>query len=1366
MGRRFSLFVLLLVASVSLLAQCPPNSIGDTTNLVINGDFEQGNTGFTSQYLYCNNFNCLQPEATYAVGPDASFFHTGFTGFDHTTGSGNFMVVNGSGTPNTNIWCQTINVDQNTTYLFSAWVQTCVASSPAILQFRINGNLIGSPFTAPSFTNQWIQFNASWVSGNNTTATICIVNQNTSTSGNDFGIDDIVFTECIPCQINQVNATGATSVCPGTPVPLLVTADTPATFVWSPSGTLNNDTIPNPIATTSSTVTYTVTATDSVGCTLEDTVTVTISNAPPYTLPDKDTLCVGDTALINLQTNASLQYSWQPNQFISCTSCQQPNVYPPTSQWYTVSVTSPTCSIVDSIYIQVVDTPKMSAGPDRIICNLPFTQLQGSYTSTTPFKTITWSPPTGLSHTYLLNPIANPANTTTYTLTITNVFGCTRSDEVDVIRTVVTADAGRDTVICPGETVQLGSPAKPKTAYSWQPATGLSNDTIAMPLATPTQSTLYTLTITDSNGCTAIDYVAVSIQFPPTVFVNGSGSICPGDSLTLTAAGAIQYHWEPASALSCNSCNPITVSPSQSTTYTVIGTNAAGCADTQTATVNVFPSPIITASGNSPICAGDTTPLVAQGGQQYSWSPANSLSCNNCPSPIAFPIGNTTYTVIGTDNNGCIDSTTVTIQTQNGPPIAVSPDTIICPGTAVALQVSGGTTYSWSPAASLSCSGCNNPVAQPTQTTTYTVTAFNPIGCNSVDTIRVTISGVGSAGITGDTAICPGDTALWQVQGLQSLTWQPNIGISCNNCPTPSLFPAQTTTYTLTGIDSRGCQITPVSKTLAVTPIPQLAVTAPDTVCAGTPISLSASGAATYQWSSAASLSCNTCANPSTILLQTTNFQLRGISAGGCFSDTGFTIHVQPQPTLVLTGANPICLGDSTLITGTSAGTFQWEPDTYLPCDTCQSNWVSPPASQWFGATATSSIGCTTKDSIWVTVHPAPVITAAPDTQICLGQPVNLQANGGVTYNWLPTTDLSCSQCPNPIATPTQDQWYTVVGVDNNGCEGIDSVRLTLARLAGLTVSEDTLICLGDTITLTAGGAVQYNWSPSSGLAQTNSGSTLSYPTDTTIYTITATDANGCSQDTTITVFVHQPLPVQAEPDTAICLGEQVQLFANNGITFQWTPRRGLSDTTIANPIAQPATTTIYTISKVDIHGCVRSETVRIAVFPQPIAEAGNNVMINEGASTQLMGVGGGQYSWQPIQWLDDPSIANPIASPADSTWFFLTTTDSNGCMASDSVLVAVIPTVKIIVPNGFSPNGDGMNDVFTIGYSKGLTISSLQVFDRWGQQVFYTNNQAQGWDGNIGATPAPVGVYMWLLQGATGAGLPFQQQGNVTLIR
>ncbi|MCF8239538.1 MAG: hypothetical protein K9I85_15355, partial [Saprospiraceae bacterium] len=169
-------------------------------NLVMNGDFEAGNTGFTSDYIY--NPVSLVAEGVYAVTDNPNLLHPGFAPCgDHTSGSGQMMAVNGAGTPGQNVWCQTIPVLPNTSYVFSAWVTTLVAASPAILQFYANGSPIAAAFNAPNNTCDWIQFYNIWDSGGATSVTICIVNQNTVLGGNDFALDDIFLSEV--CEVTD-----------------------------------------------------------------------------------------------------------------------------------------------------------------------------------------------------------------------------------------------------------------------------------------------------------------------------------------------------------------------------------------------------------------------------------------------------------------------------------------------------------------------------------------------------------------------------------------------------------------------------------------------------------------------------------------------------------------------------------------------------------------------------------------------------------------------------------------------------------------------------------------------------------------------------------------------------------------------------------------------------------------------------------------------------------------------------------------------------------------------------------------------------------------------------------------------------------
>ncbi|MES2994797.1 MAG: PEPxxWA-CTERM sorting domain-containing protein [Patescibacteria group bacterium] len=180
------------VAAVSLALP-----VQAATNLVLNGDFELGNTAFSSDYAYSVD---TTPPAVYDVDDDPNDGHPAFTSFgDHTSGAGKMMIVNGSEVPGQRVWYQNnVSVTANTTYFFWAWIASAHPTSPAQLKFSINGTEIGSTFMAPATTGNWQKFYTPWNSGANTTADIALVNQNTDFSGNDFALDDLGLSTSVP----------------------------------------------------------------------------------------------------------------------------------------------------------------------------------------------------------------------------------------------------------------------------------------------------------------------------------------------------------------------------------------------------------------------------------------------------------------------------------------------------------------------------------------------------------------------------------------------------------------------------------------------------------------------------------------------------------------------------------------------------------------------------------------------------------------------------------------------------------------------------------------------------------------------------------------------------------------------------------------------------------------------------------------------------------------------------------------------------------------------------------------------------------------------------------------------------------------
>ena len=480
------------------------------SNIITNGDFSGGNTGFTSAYNYATP---NVTEGQYFVGPSPQAWNASLSNCgDHTGGNGNMMLINGAPTPDVNVWRQSVTVTPNTNYAFSTWVQALWPPNPAQLKFSINGNDIGALITASLPTCTWTQFYTTWNSGNNTAANISIVNKNTQVIGNDFALDDISFAPVlikrdsvkIIVDTPAVTATNSTAICEGTSIQL--NAIGAATYSWTQGTTLNNPAIANPVATPTSSTQYIVTGTTMNGCIAKDTVDISINPKPAILTSNDTTIC--QTGSAQLAASGGISYSWSP-----------------------------------------AATLNNSSAP---------------------------------------NPIANPNNTTTYYVTVTDNNNCTNNDSVRVdVRSLSSFSIDAAAPICLNKSVQLN--ANGGDLYSWQPSGSLNNPGIFNPTASPTITTAYSVLITDTIcGNASTLSTTVTVLSLPVVTASRSNDIdCTSPQSQLSASGALQYSWSPATTLSNpNSGSPIAI-PGITTQYVVTGSNANGCVNYDSVIVKV-----------------------------------------------------------------------------------------------------------------------------------------------------------------------------------------------------------------------------------------------------------------------------------------------------------------------------------------------------------------------------------------------------------------------------------------------------------------------------------------------------------------------------------------------------------------------------------------------------------------------------------------------------------------------------------------------------------------------------------------------------------------------------------------------------------
>lgn len=483
-------------------------------NLITNGDFTQGNSGFVSDYQYSPASGI--PEGTYAVTNNVPAWHPNLSNCtDHTgaAGNGGMMLVNGSSVEDAVIWSQTVVLQPQTNYAFSAWLQSLGAINPAQLQFSINGINLGPVFSGSGTPCNWQEFYTTWNSGNLSTATIAIVNKNISTSGNDFALDDISFApvviqrDSVNIYIDQpiVSAQNVPAACVGTPVQLQ--ASGAISYSWDNANLLDDSGLANPVAVVQDTTRFIVTGVNAAGCEARDTVWVNTFPRPNIRLANDTSIC-RNTA-VQLWISGGMSYSWTPLGTLQNPGTANPVANPVAPTTYTVDILdSYSCQFRDSVRVDFIPDPVFTLSDPSAICLSDSIQLQAA-----GGDSYIWEPAEGLSDAQIANPYVSPTTTTQYQVTVTE-NSCGYSETLRTTITVwplpdVRASRSNDIDCTIGQAQLLATGAM---QYSWSPSVNLDNPGISSPIARPRETTMYIVEGKDGNGCTQVDSVQVKVE--------------------------------------------------------------------------------------------------------------------------------------------------------------------------------------------------------------------------------------------------------------------------------------------------------------------------------------------------------------------------------------------------------------------------------------------------------------------------------------------------------------------------------------------------------------------------------------------------------------------------------------------------------------------------------------------------------------------------------------------------------------------------------------------------------------------------------------------------------------------------------------
>ena len=698
----------------------------------------------------------------------------------------------------------------------------------------------------------------------------------------------------------------------------------------------------------------------------------------------------------------------------------------------------------------------------------------------------------------------------------------------------------------------------------------------------------------------------------------------------------------------------------------------------------------------------------------------------------------------------------------------ISPDTVICKGQSVQLRASGGSDYLWSPSTGLSDPRSPNPIATPIQTTTYKLLTQNSAGCRQELTTTVTVLPELIPSFTlnvGDPcSASPIVSFINTSRNATSYLWDFGNGqTSTAQNPTPQNYTPGTYTIKLIAINDICNDIDSVTQEVVINP-DIFTFSGDTTMCFGQSVQFNVTGGTSYEWTPTTGLSDPTIGNPVASPTSTTTYTVKVIGRNGCEEERQITLVVGEEivPNFDIVQSNLCDEFPTVSIVNNTVGATSY----FWDFGNGQTSTAQNPTNLLYDSTGTyrikltlGNIACSdslTKEFDFF----ANSFFITPDKSICLGQSVQLEAREGTAFSWTPTTGLSDPTISNPTATPIETTTYTVSITTQNGCVKEEEVTITVLP----ELKPDFDVAIVDRcdklpiveITNNSVGATSYFWDFGDGRTSTAQNPPSFQYDNEGVYTITLRIENALCQDSVSSeansiiddnnIFLST---IRMPESPTICRGESAELNVVGGDNFEWTPTTGLSDPTSRNPIASPDQTTIYTvrISNLD-GGCFTDSTVTVTVVDKLVLDFDVTHSPECGAPATILfnskNTGDGNWVWD-LGNGDSINVSNPTEyTYTQAGTYTIKLKATNG--ACDEEQTTTITVDNVLPPNVITPNGDGINETFVL--DKANTGWKLQIYNRWGQEVFSSDNYKNDWGSN--AQPAMYYYYLTSPDGDT----------------
>ena len=1169
------------------------------------------------------------------------------------------------------------------------------------------------------------------------------------------------------------------------------------TYQWLGVGFSGGTTSQNAAATAPGTYTLVVTSTAN-SCTAAATAAVTQNTtAPSPTASNSSTLtCTTTTVGLSGGPAAGVTYQWSGPGFSGGTTSQNAIATSPGTYTLVVTSTANSCTAAATTVVSQNITPPSptASNSTTLTCGITTAALTGGPSAGVTYQ---WSGPGFSGGTTSQNATATAAGT--YTLKVTDaVSSCTAQATTVVSQNITppTPSASNSTTLtCATTTAALtGGPASGVT-YQWSGA-GFSGGTTSQN-ATATSPGTYTLVVTSTaNSCTAAATTVVSQNTTaPTAAASNSGSLtCSNSSVTLTGTGGGTYSWSGPSIVSGSlTANPVV---DMTGSYSVIVTAANGCTATANTTVSQnTTTPVVTMPSTQTItCASPTVSLIGFSNPTNATPVWTGGACAGANTFTASACSPGTYTLTVTDPaNGCVNSGTVDVVPSSGIPTvtASTNGSITCVSSAaevIANTTMSDVTYAWSGPGSVS--GASTTTGTVSVGGTYQCVVTNSLtGCASTITTIVNTNTIAPTTIINVSGVltCSSPTATLTATSTSTpVTYLWNTGATTQSI---SLTTAGPCTAIVTD-PSNGCTYTATASITQNTTAPTGLSAGSDQTLTCTSTSVALNGSITTPTNALLDWGTSVCGTQTTAVTSACAAGVYTLTAtdpsNGCTATS--TVEVFPNA-----GAPTATISSTALVIDCNNAT-QSVTITSTPNTDVTYTWNTPPSSvsangdiatfnspNTYICTVTSTLSnCSTPVQVVVTTNTtAPTISITGTQTLTCANPTAIisTTSSATSYTWTGTGAVVSGQGTGAVTVNTAGDYSVTVTDAVNGCTNTASSHIdadtNVPTVTIAAISTNTMItCSNPTVTLTANvspsATYSYTWSPSA------NGGVNESVTSAGVYNVVVLNAaTGCTA-TAATAFTVSgnttPPTVVASNTTMPCGFPSVALGANaSNSSYSWTTSNGtiISGATTSNPIAGSAGDYQVTVTD-NTNGCTNTATVTVTSVSVTAAFTANptsgTAPLLVDFTNQTPGTGN-IYSWNFGDDNNNTSVATNPSHTYNTVGNYVVTlvvTDASGlCSATATVSIDVFENSSIIVPNVFTPNGDGKNDLFKIA-STGIEELNCDIFNRWGTKVYTISAVNGSWDGsNVND-----GTYFFILKATGFDGTEYKQQGYINLFK